>query len=72
MPGTKLANSGGDALKAVGRCRHSVRRSIVSALRHVPQNHIVIDFDLRDDDGNKSLTRNLKLSHLPSGHTEKQ
>ena len=26
----------------------------------VPQNHIVIDFDLRDDNGNKSLSRNLE------------
>lgn len=28
----------------------------------VPDNHIVIDFDLKDDDGNKSLERNLEAA----------
>lgn len=37
----------------------------------VPQNHIVIDFDLKDDDGNKSLERNLEAaSAWPATYAE--
>lgn len=37
----------------------------------VPVNHIVVDFDLQDDDGNKDLEANLKAaSKWPSTYTE--
>lgn len=37
----------------------------------VPQQHIVIDFDLKDDDGNKSLERNLEAaSAWPATYAE--
>ena len=37
----------------------------------VPANHIVIDFDITDDEGNKSLERNLEAaSKWPSTYTE--
>lgn len=37
----------------------------------VPENHIVIDFDLTDDDGNKSLERNLAAaSEWPATYAE--
>jgi len=37
----------------------------------VPENHIVIDFDLKDDDGNKSLERNLAAaSQWPPTYSE--
>ena len=37
----------------------------------VPENHIVIDFDLKDDNGNKSLERNLAAaSDFPSTYGE--
>ena len=37
----------------------------------VPENHIVIDFDLKDDDGNKDLEKNLEAASLwPETYTE--
>lgn len=37
----------------------------------VPEQHIVIDFDLKDDDGNKSLEKNLEAASLwPSTYAE--
>ena len=37
----------------------------------VPENHIVIDFDLKDEDGNKSLARNLEAaSQWPATYAE--
>ena len=37
----------------------------------VPENHIVIDFDIPDDDGNKDLTRNLRAaSKWPATYAE--
>lgn len=38
-----------------------VRTSELHYVR-VPENHIVIDFDLKDDDGNKSLEKNLEAA----------
>lgn len=38
----------------------------------VPENHIVIDFDLRGDDGKKSLEKNIEAaSHFPPTYAEK-
>lgn len=37
----------------------------------VPENHIVIDFDLKDDEGNKSLEKNLKAAEkFPKTYAE--
>lgn len=37
----------------------------------VPENHIVIDFDLKDEDGNKSLKLNLEAAnHFPETYAE--
>lgn len=44
--------------------------SVVHFVR-VPENHIVIDFDLKDEDGNKSLERNLEAASVwPATYAE--
>lgn len=60
----QLAKPDGTPSKSWGNVRTVLRQIPTDKLHYVqvPEDHIVIDFDLVDEDGNKSLERNLKAA----------
>ena len=60
----QLANSEGTPLHKWDNCKTKLRDISTSKLHYVkvPQNEIVIDFDIKGDDGEKSFERNLEAA----------
>lgn len=69
----QLANSNGTPLFKWADVKTTLKDIDTSELHYVklPENHIVIDFDILDDDGEKSLSANLKAAaKWPSTYAE--
>ena len=69
----QYANEDGKPLKKWMNVKTTLSSLDTSKLHYVkvPENHIVIDFDLKDENGNKSLARNLEsASKWPATYAE--
>lgn len=69
----QYATSAGTPLKAWNKVTTKLKNLDTSRLHYVkvPEVHIVIDFDIRDENGNKCLERNLEAaSHWPPTYAE--
>ena len=60
----QYASEDGTPLKKWANCKTTLSSIDTSKLHYVkvPENHIVIDFDLKDESGNKSLGKNLEAA----------
>lgn len=69
----QLANDEGFPRRRWATVKTTLAETDTSQVHYVkvPENHIVIDFDLKDEDGNKSLERNLEAaSEWPATYAE--